>query len=87
MMRYFLPMVVVGLLIPLAASAQDASTPTAEEAEIREAGEKYVAAFNERDAEALAALWSPDAVYTNRMTGEQVVGREAIEEQFVALFE
>ncbi len=86
-MRYLFSAIVVGVLIPLAASAQEASSPTAEEAEIREAGEKYVAAFNQQDAEALAALWSPDAVYTNRTTGEQVVGREAIEEQFVALFE
>ena len=35
----------------------------------------------------LADHWSPDAVYLNRTTGEEVVGRTAIAEQFRALFE
>jgi uncharacterized protein (TIGR02246 family) len=47
----------------------------------------YVQAFNGRDADALAAQWSPDAVYTNRITGEVVTGRAAIAEQFKALFQ
>ena len=34
----------------------------------------------------MAALWSPSAVYTNPLSGEQVVGREAIQEQFAAIF-
>lgn len=59
---------------------------TTEEAEIRKAVEAYVAAFNQADAKALAALWSPEAVYTNPLSGEQVVGREAIEGQFAAIF-
>ena len=33
----------------------------------------------------LADHWSPDAVYLNRTTGEEVVGRTAIAEQFAAL--
>lgn len=60
---------------------------TADEAAVRQAVESYVAAFNAGDAKALAALWSPEAVYTNRLTGEQVVGRESIEAQFTAIFE
>ena len=36
--------------------------------------------------QALAQHWSPDAVYTNRATGEEVVGRAAIGEQFTTLF-
>ena len=48
--------------------------------------ESYVAAFNQGDAKALAAMWSPEAVYTNPLSGEQVVGREAIEKQFAAIF-
>ncbi len=31
-------------------------------------------------------MWSPEAVYTNPLSGEQVVGREAIEKQFAAIF-
>jgi uncharacterized protein (TIGR02246 family) len=34
----------------------------------------------------LAALWSPEAVYTEPLSGEQLVGREAIEKQFAAVF-
>lgn len=59
---------------------------SADEAAIHKAVEAYVAAFNQADAKALAALWAPEAVYTNPLSGEQVVGREAIEEQFAAIF-
>ncbi len=31
-------------------------------------------------------MWSAEAVYTNPLTGEQVVGRDAIEKQFAAIF-
>jgi uncharacterized protein (TIGR02246 family) len=58
----------------------------AEEAAIRKAVESYVAAFNRGDAKALAAMWSPEAVYTNPQTGQQVSGKEEIEKQFAALF-
>jgi len=57
-----------------------------EEAAIRKAVGTYVAAFNQGDAKKLADHWSPDAVYTNRVSGEHVVGRAAIAEQFAALF-
>lgn len=59
---------------------------TADEALIRKAVEEYVAAFNGGDAKKLAAMWSPEAVYTNPVSGEQVVGQEAIEKQFAAIF-
>jgi uncharacterized protein (TIGR02246 family) len=58
----------------------------ADESTIRKAVEEYVAAYNKGDAKALAALWSPEAVYTDPVTGEQAVGREAIEQQFSAIF-
>lgn len=61
-------------------------TQAAEEAAIRKAVESYVAAFNDADAKTLAAMWSPAAVYTNPLSGEQVVGREEIEGQFAAIF-
>ncbi len=43
-------------------------------------------AFNKHDAKALADAWSPEAVYLNRATGDEVVGRAAIAEQFAAVF-
>lgn len=71
-------------------AAPEKETPEKEtpnpEAEIRKAVTDYVAAFNKRDAKALSEMWSPEAVYINRMTGEEVVGRKAIAEQFTAIF-
>lgn len=64
----------------------EADRQAADEAAIRQAVEAYVAAFNQADAKALAALWAPEAVYTNPLSGEQVVGREAIAGQFAAIF-
>lgn len=58
----------------------------AEEAKIRQSVDAYIAAFNKGDAKGLAALWSPDAVYMNPLTGAEASGREAIEKQFAANF-
>jgi uncharacterized protein (TIGR02246 family) len=63
------------------------SPQAADEAAIRQAATSYVEAFNKHDAQAVADQWSPDAVYLNRSTGEEVVGRAAIVNQFAALFE
>jgi uncharacterized protein (TIGR02246 family) len=73
-----------GLASAIGAEADRQAT---EEAAVRKAVEAYVAAFNQGDAKALAALWAPEAVYTNPLSGQQVVGREAIEKQFAAVFE
>jgi len=54
----------------------------ADEAAIRKNAEAYVAAYNNHDAKALAAMWSPDAVYLDPSTGESAVGREEIEKAF-----
>jgi uncharacterized protein (TIGR02246 family) len=67
-------------------AAQESAQPSPDEAAIRKSVESYTAAFNNMDAKALAAHWSPEAVYTNPITEEQVVGREAIEKQFAAIF-
>lgn len=67
-------------------SAADPEPRAADEAAIRKSVEAYVAAFNQGDAKALAALWSPEAVYANPVTGEEAVGRDAIEAQFVTIF-
>jgi uncharacterized protein (TIGR02246 family) len=67
-------------------SGQQPPDQSAEEAAIRRTAASYVEAFNKHDAQALANLWSPDAVYLNRSTGEQVVGRSAIADQFAEQF-
>lgn len=65
---------------------QQSADQSADEAAIRKTAAAYAEAFNKHDAKALADLWSPDAVYLNRTTGEEAVGRAAITEQFTALF-
>jgi uncharacterized protein (TIGR02246 family) len=57
-----------------------------DEAAIRQAVAAYVDAFNKADAQALATLWSPEAVYSNPLSGVQVVGRAEIEKQFASIF-
>lgn len=68
------------------ARCEDANAPSADEVAVRAAVEAYVAAFNQGDAKKLAALWTPDAVYTNPLSGVQVNGRDAIEQQFAEIF-
>jgi uncharacterized protein (TIGR02246 family) len=70
----------------VAAIGAEADRGAEDEAAIRNAVASYVTAFNQGDAKALAALWSPEAVYTNPLSGVQVVGREAIEQQFTSMF-
>jgi uncharacterized protein (TIGR02246 family) len=57
-----------------------------DEAAIRKSDEAYVEAYNNRDAKALAALWSPEAVYIDPETGNECVGREEIEKEFAHTF-
>jgi len=68
------------------ARADQIEQQAADEAAVRKAVDAYVAAFNQADAKGLAALWSPEAVYINPQSGEQAVGRGAIETQFAAVF-
>jgi uncharacterized protein (TIGR02246 family) len=56
-----------------------------DEATIRANAEAYVAAYNNRDAKAVAAMWSPDAVYMDPSTGEAAVGQEEIEKAFAGI--
>ena len=65
--------------------AADSDRQAQDEAAIRRAVESYVAAYNRGDAKALAAMWSPEAVYTSPVDGQQVVGREAIEKLFATI--
>jgi uncharacterized protein (TIGR02246 family) len=66
---------------PLACFADQAD----DDAAIRKNAEAYVDAYNKRDAKAVAALWSPDAVYMDPSTGEAAVGREEIESAFTEI--
>jgi uncharacterized protein (TIGR02246 family) len=87
-MRYVILLVVIlGVTRTNSALGQQASDQSADEAAIRKMVASYIQAFNRHDAEALAELWSPDAVYLNRTSGEEVVGRAAIAEQFRTLLE
>lgn len=80
--------IVFSLALCCTAFGQDSpSSQDAEEAAIGKAVKAYVDAYNRGDAKSLAALWSPEAVYTNPGTQEQVVGREAIEQQFASIFQ
>jgi uncharacterized protein (TIGR02246 family) len=73
-------------LIAVATRAEDGK-PSPDEAAIRKNVQASVEAFNRHDAKAMAALWSPEAVYVNRTSGERVVGRAEIEKQYAAQFE
>jgi uncharacterized protein (TIGR02246 family) len=59
---------------------------TDDEKAIRESAAKYVEAFNKQDAGAIAALWTEEAIYTNPRTGDQTIGRTAIQEELVKIF-
>jgi uncharacterized protein (TIGR02246 family) len=80
-------LIILGVTGTTSLYAQPSGDLSADEAAIREAAASYAEAFNQHDAQAVADHWSPDAVYLNHGTGEEVVGREAIAEQFSTLFE
>ena len=85
MKRVMLTVAVMAWSLASAVGAE-ADRQAADEAAIRKAVESYVAAFNQGNAKVLASMWAPEAVYTNPLSGEQVVGRPAIEQQFAAIF-
>jgi uncharacterized protein (TIGR02246 family) len=72
-------------LVVLSATSALRADQAADEAAIRKNADDYVAAYNKHDAGALASFWSPEAVYENPLTGEEVVGRKAIADEFTAI--
>lgn len=58
----------------------------AEHAVMRERMNSYVEAFNKHDAEAVAGYWAKDALSVVQKTGERIVGREALQQDFDKLF-
>jgi uncharacterized protein (TIGR02246 family) len=87
MRRALLLLIVLSITAPHRLFGQQPSDQSADEAAIREMAASYVRAFNSHDAESLINHWAPDAVYLNRSTGEEVVGRAAIADQFRTLLE
>ena len=83
--KYFFRFV-VALAMAQASAGWLCADQAEDEAAIRKSVATYVAAFNKQDAKTIAALWSPDVVYTNRVTGDQVSGRSNIEQELVAIF-
>jgi uncharacterized protein (TIGR02246 family) len=94
--KYVIGLVVLTLLvgksaaraadIPPAATDTNAAQHADDEAAIRAIGAEFIQAYNARDAKKLAALWSPEAVYVDPLTGEETVGRDAIEKVFTEAF-
>lgn len=69
-----------------AATLADESASPADGA-IRVAAEAYVAAFNQHDAATLGQLWSEQAVYVDRTTGERSTGRAEIQAAIAEVFQ
>ncbi len=86
-MKYFVGVFLVSAAIVCAARPTFAADQAVDRAAIEQAIEAYTAAFNARDAKALAARWSPGAIYINPLTGSQVEGREAIAKEFEVILE
>jgi uncharacterized protein (TIGR02246 family) len=68
------------------ATGQTRADQAEDEAAIRKMVQSYTAAFNKRDAKALAGHWLPEAVYVDPASGTHVVGRAAIEKHFAEMF-
>jgi uncharacterized protein (TIGR02246 family) len=75
----------IGGLCYLLFAASSVIADETSSAEIEAAVQSYASAFNARDAKTLSNHWATEGVYTNRSTGEQVVGRDAIAKQFEAM--
>jgi uncharacterized protein (TIGR02246 family) len=74
------------LLLPTAALADDSAERSDDDKAIRATVKAYVAAFNKKNADKLAAHWAQDAVYINRTNGLRIKGRDAIGQQFTEMF-
>jgi uncharacterized protein (TIGR02246 family) len=84
-MKYSIGILIVCVAVMSGWQTTFAADRAADKAAIEKAVESYTAAFNAGDADALAAHWSPEAVYVNPLTGGQVEGSEAIAKEFEAI--
>ena len=69
---------------PRASAAETAESPVARE--IRDMLRSYLRSFNQHDAAALAAHWSPAGESVDLDSGAVTAGREAVRDVFAALF-
>lgn len=67
-------------LAPQVSGGQDSDL-----AALKAAGQEFVKAFNQRDADAIAAMWTDDGDYIDE-TGTRYVGRDAIHDEFQHYF-
>jgi uncharacterized protein (TIGR02246 family) len=74
-------------LLWLCGPTQLRADQAADEAAIRASATDYVKAYNAHDADAVADFWSEHAIYQNPLTGEEATGKQAIAEQFKAVFD
>lgn len=86
-MRHIMTCLIASAVAFASLSATWGADQQADRAAITKAAESYTAAFNARDAKALADHWSPEAVYINPLTGNQVEGREAIAKEFKGILD
>jgi len=70
----------------VAATAADPPPVSPDEAQIRKNVQAYADAYNKKDAKALAAFWTDEAVYTNRSAGTESVGPAEIQKELEAEF-
>ena len=80
---------VLGLVVSLGhARAQEPADagPADQQGGVEFALKRYIVVFNSHDADKLAALWTPEGVYVDKITGERTEGREALAEDFRELF-
>ena len=84
-MKYGIGILAVCVAVMCSGPRALAVDQAADQAAIEKAIASYTAAFTVRDANSLAADWSPEAAYINPLTGSQVEGREAIAKEFTAI--
>jgi uncharacterized protein (TIGR02246 family) len=85
MKKLMICIVLLSALRTASLSGAETRPISADEAAIRANVAAYIEAYNRQDAAALAALWSDYGIYQNPLTGKEVSGREAIEQEFAAV--
>lgn len=82
MMKNFIGILVACAAIVCVCKTTFSADQVADQAAVEKAIQSYTNAFNAGDAKSLAAHWSPDAIYINPLTSNQVEGRVAIAKEF-----
>ncbi len=85
-MKLAFPALLLALVYCQPTLAQPAAVAADPEAAVRQQFSAYVQAFNKNDAAKVAALWTEDAISLCEDTGEEVVGRDALQKSFAAFF-